>query len=180
MDRVIRRGEALLDPKFGFTYSYGRRAWFWRGERPYITERTMESRISVVTLGVNDLGRSRAFYERLGWQASSASQGDVVFFRGQGVVLALYPRTALAEDATVGPGGSGFRGITLAYNVRGKDEVAKALEDAKTAGGQVIKPAQDVFWGGHSGYFADPDGHLWEVAWNPHFDLGPSGEVQLP
>jgi catechol 2,3-dioxygenase-like lactoylglutathione lyase family enzyme len=140
----------------------------------------MESRISLVTLGITDLARSRKFYESLGWKASPASQGDVVFFKGRGVVLALYPRHALAEDATVPNDGHGFRGITLAHNVRAKEEVAAALQEAERAGGRVVKPAQDVFWGGHSGYFADPDGHLWEVAWNPHFPLDAAGEVTLP
>jgi uncharacterized protein len=140
----------------------------------------MEPRLSIVTLGVTDVGRSRAFYERLGWRASSASQDDVVFFQGGGVVLALYPRALLAEDATVPAAGSGFRGITLAHNVRAKEEVSAVLREAESAGGRVLKTARDVFWGGHSGYFSDPDGHLWEVAWNPHFPLTADGRVQLP
>jgi catechol 2,3-dioxygenase-like lactoylglutathione lyase family enzyme len=141
----------------------------------------IEARLNIVTLGVSDLKRARKFYaEGLGWKASSASQDNIVFFQLGGIVLALYPRTLLAEDATVGPSGSGFRGITLAQNVREKDEVFAVLKMAEAAGGKVVKPAQDVFWGGHSGYFADPDGHLWEVAWNPHFDLNVRGEVELP
>src|SRR5579885_3637377 len=128
----------------------------------------MESRLNIVTLGVSDTARSRRFYEALGWKASSASQGDIVFFQLGGMVLALYSREALAEDATVAAAGSGFRGVTLAQNVRSKEEVARALKVAEAAGAKILKPAQDVFWGGHSGYFADPDGHLWEVAWNPH------------
>ena len=140
----------------------------------------MESRVSLITLGVSDLARSRAFYEGLGFRASSASQGDIVFFQVGALGLALYPRAALAEDATVTADGAGFRGLSLSHNVRSKDEVAVVLAEAAAAGGRIVKPAQDVFWGGHSGYFADPDGHLWEVAWNPFLPLGEDGAVQFP
>ncbi|HTS67462.1 MAG TPA: VOC family protein [Terriglobia bacterium] len=141
----------------------------------------MEARINIVTLGVSDLQRARKFYEEgLGWKASSASQDTIVFFQLGGIVLALYPRGLLADDATVLADGSGFRGITLAHNARAKEDVAGILKIAEAAGGKIVKPAQDVFWGGHSGYFADPDGHLWEVAWNPHFKLNQRGEVELP
>jgi hypothetical protein len=141
----------------------------------------MEARLSIVTLGVSDLKRARKFYEvGLGWKASSASQDTIVFFQLGGIVLALYPHELLADDATVHAAGSGFRGFTLAHNVREKPEVAEILRVAESAGGKIVKPAQDVFWGGHSGYFADPDGHLWEVAWNPHFRLNQRGEVKLP
>jgi len=141
----------------------------------------VEARINIVTLGVSDLQRARKFYEEgLGWKASSASQDTIVFFQLGGIVLALYPRGLLADDATVLADGSGFRGITLAHNARAKEDVAGILKIAEAAGGKIVKPAQDVFWGGHSGYFADPDGHLWEVAWNPHFKLNQRGEVELP
>ncbi len=140
----------------------------------------MEPRISFITLGVADLARSRAFYERLGFRASSASQGDIAFFQAGSLGLALYPRAALAEDATVVEAGEGFRGVTIAHNVRAKEEVAAVLAEAHKAGGEVLKPAQDVFWGGHSGYFADPDGHLWEVAWNPFLPLSEDGALKLP
>ncbi|MEO5359984.1 MAG: VOC family protein [Nitrospirota bacterium] len=140
----------------------------------------MEQRLSIVTLGVSDLGVMRKFYEALGWVASSASQGDVVFFQAGGVVLALYPRQLLAEDAMVGAEGSGFRGFTLAHNVRCKEDVAQVLADAEAAGGKIIKPAQDVFWGGHCGYFLDTEGNLWEVAWNPHFKIKLDGTLELP
>jgi hypothetical protein len=141
----------------------------------------MESRLNIVTLGVSDVVKAREFYERgLGWKASAASQGDIVFFQLGGVVLALYPRDLLAADATVKAEGSGFSGITLAQNVREKEEVSDVLNLAEAAGGKIAKPARDVFWGGHSGYFTDPDGHLWEVAWNPHFKLNERGEVELP
>jgi uncharacterized glyoxalase superfamily protein PhnB len=141
----------------------------------------IEARLNIVTLGVTDLERARKFYEEgLGGKASPASQGDIAFFQLGGIVLALYPRKLLAGDATVHPTGTGFRGITLAQNVREKEEVSAVLETAEAAGGKIVKPAQDVFWGGHSGYFADPDGHLWEIAWNPHFKLNSRGEVELP
>jgi catechol 2,3-dioxygenase-like lactoylglutathione lyase family enzyme len=141
----------------------------------------MEPRINLVTLGVSDIRKARAFYEKgLGWDVSSASQDDVVFFQLGGMVLSLYPHHLLAEDATVEAARSGFRGATLAQNVREKSEVAEVLKIAEAAGGRIVKRAQDVFWGGHSGYFADPDGHLWEVAWNPHFKLNERGEVELP
>lgn len=141
----------------------------------------MEAQLNIVTLGVSDIKRARKFYEKgLGWKASSASQGDIVFFQLGAIVLALYPRNLLADDATVTAAGSGFRGITLAQNVREKREVAEVLKIAEAAGGKIVKSAQDVFWGGYSGYFADPDGHLWEVAWNPHFTLNKRGEVELP
>lgn len=140
----------------------------------------MEPRVSLVTLGVADLARARAFYERFGFQASSASQGDIVFFQAGALGLALYPRQALADDAHVAGEGQGFRGLTLAHNVRCKDDVAAVLEEVRAAGGTIVKPARDVFWGGHSGYFADPDGHLWEVAWNPHLIPDVNGSVKLP
>ncbi len=140
----------------------------------------MEARVSLITLGVADLARSRAFYERLGLVASSASQGDIVLFQAGALALALYPRAALAEDAQVAVEGAGFAGLTLAHNVREKAEVASVLAEAEAAGGRILKPAQDVFWGGHSGYFADPDGHLWEVAWNPFLPLDQDGALKLP
>jgi uncharacterized protein len=140
----------------------------------------MEPRLHIVTLGVKNLKRSRKFYERMGFRASPASQGDITFFRAGGVVLALYPAGALAEDASVDEKGTGFRGVTLAHNVPERKEVGEVLKEAQTAGGKIVKPAQDAFWGGHSGYFSDPDGHLWEVAWNPHFPMARDGSLRLP
>lgn len=140
----------------------------------------MEPRISLITLGVSDLARARAFYERLGFRASAISQGDIVFFQCGAMALALFPREELAKDAEVAEQGSGFRGLTLAHNVREKGDVAVVLAEAQASGGRIVKPAQDVFWGGHSGYFADPDGYLWEVAWNPHLIPDESGAVTLP
>ncbi|MBI5137944.1 MAG: VOC family protein [Nitrospirae bacterium] len=140
----------------------------------------MEPRISLVTLGVADLSRSRAFYERLGWRASSASTDTVVFFQAGGMILGLYPRRLLAEDARLDPQGSGFGGITLAHNGRGKAEVDRLLAEAVAAGATLLKPAEDACWGGYSGYFADPDGHPWEVAWNPFFPIADNGTISLP
>ena len=138
----------------------------------------MEQRVSIVTLGVSDLPRSRKFYEALGWRAATPPDSPVCAFDLQGMTLGLYARTALAEDAKISAEGEGFRGVALAYNVREKGEVSEVLESAVAAGGILVKAAEDVFWGGHSGHFADPDGHLWEVAWNPHSPLGPKGEFQ--
>jgi uncharacterized protein len=144
-------------------------------------EATLDARLSLVTLGVADLARARAFYaDGLGWTVSPASNGDIVFFQLSGVVLALYPRQALAGDAGVPAAGSGFRGITLAQNVSSKDQVRQALEAARAAGGTIVKPAQDATWGGFSGYVADPDGHLWEIAWNPQLSLTEKGAIALP
>jgi catechol 2,3-dioxygenase-like lactoylglutathione lyase family enzyme len=141
----------------------------------------MEPRISFVTLGVHDFDRALRFYrDGLAWPISKASHGDVAFFRMGGLVLALYPWDKLAEDATVSAEGSGFRGMALAYNVRLRHEVAEALAIADAAGGRIVKPAQDTFWGGHAGYFADTEGYLWEVAWNPHFPFREDGSVILP
>lgn len=140
-----------------------------------------EPRISLITLGVQDLAGARRFYEAgLGWQASPASQGDIVFYQLGGLALALFARAALAEDAGVAPEGLGFRGITLAHNVRGPEEVDALLAVAAAAGAKIVRPAEAAFWGGRTGYFEDPDGHLWEVAWNPHFRLGQHGELKLP
>lgn len=143
-------------------------------------QKYMEPRLNIITLGVKDLTSSKSFYTKLGWQPSKASQENILFFQTGGVVLALYPRKLLAEDATVESEGEGFRGFTLAQNVRTKEEVAKILDIAQKAGGKIQKPAQDVFWGGHSGYFTDPDGNLWEVAWNPFFTLNEKGMLELP
>jgi len=130
----------------------------------------MEPRISIITLGVSDLPASIRFYrDGLGLPIRPGDTSDIAFFNLQGTLLALYPREALAEDATVTAQGSGFSGFTLAHNVRSKDEVDRLLAHAVEVGARLIKPAQDVAWGGYSGYFADPDGFLWEVAWNPYW-----------
>ena len=137
----------------------------------------MEQRLSIVTLGVTDLPRARAFYEALGWRVASEEHAEsIVCFTLNGVGFALYPRTMLAEDIGLpDTGGDATGGVTLAYNVRAREDVAAVLGEAEAAGGTIVKPAQDVFWGGHSGYFKDPDGHLWEVAWNPFSPLDDDG-----
>lgn len=146
----------------------------------------MHPRVSLITLGISDLARSRSFYEALGFKASSASQDDVVFFQmAGGVVLALWPHHRLAEDAQVpkaerGSGGAQFSSISLAHNVRSAAEVDAVLAEAARAGARILKPGGKVFWGGYTGYFADPDGYLWEVAWNPGFAMDGSGGLQLP
>lgn len=141
----------------------------------------MEPRVTLITLGVRDLLRSVAFYrDGLGFPLSSASTGDVAFFRLQGLALGLYPRHLLAEDAAVPDTPPGFSGITLAHNVPERDQVDETLVHAARAGATITKPAEDAFWGGRTGYFADPDGHLWEVAWNPGLPLGPDGTMTLP
>lgn len=140
----------------------------------------MEPRVSFVTLGVGDIGRSRQFYEALGFSASSASQPDVAFFDAGGVVLALFGRDALADDASVPRGKPEFSGIALAHNVNSETEVDDCLAEAVAAGARLLKPGQKAFWGGYSGYFADPDGHLWEVAYNPFLPLDRDGRVMLP
>jgi catechol 2,3-dioxygenase-like lactoylglutathione lyase family enzyme len=141
-------------------------------------EAMMEQRLSLVTLGVADLDRSRRFYEALGWRRSN-KEAEVVFFQAGGMVLALWSREELAADAHVPAAGSGFPGIALAYNTRTRDEVDTVLGEAKAAGGQILKPAEDAFWGGYTGYFADPDGHIWEVAWNPHWTITDDGCTRL-
>jgi catechol 2,3-dioxygenase-like lactoylglutathione lyase family enzyme len=140
----------------------------------------MDQRVSLITLGVGDLERARRFYEDgLGWRRANAD-ASVVFFQLPGSVLALWSRAALAEDAGVPLTEGGFSSIALAYNCRSKSEVDAVLLEAKGAGAHLLKPAVDTFWGGYSGYFADPDGHIWEVAWNPHWSLDAEGRVSLP
>ena len=138
----------------------------------------MEQRLSLVTLGVADLERSRRFYEAVGWRRHGA-HAEVVFFQAGGMVLALWSRENLAADARVSAEGSGFRGIALAYNARTREEVDAVLEEARAGGATISKPAEDAFWGGYSGYFADPDGHLWEVAWNPEWTMAEDGSIRL-
>jgi uncharacterized protein len=140
----------------------------------------MEQRVSLITLGVTDLNRSRNFYERLGWRRSMAKTEGIVFFQTGGMALALYPRQDLAKDAAMAPEGQGFNGISLAYNTRTRTEVDSVLKEAQAVGGRIVKPAQEAFWGGYSGYFADPDGFLWEVAWNPEFQIAKDGSIRIP
>jgi len=109
-----------------------------------------------------------------------ADAEDVVFFQTGCMALGLYPRDELAKDANISPDGGGFKGISLAYNARNREEVDSVLEEAKAAGATLLKPAQDAFWGGYSGYFSDPEGFLWEVAWNPFFPIAEDGSIRIP
>jgi uncharacterized protein len=138
----------------------------------------VDQRVSLITLGVADLDRARRFYEALGWRRGNRDEG-VVFFQIPGAVFALWSRAALAADARVTDTGASFGGIVLAYNARSKAEVDAVLAEAFAAGATILKPAEEVFWGGYSGYFADPDGHVWEVAWNPGWSLDEMGRVSL-
>lgn len=134
----------------------------------------MKPRISMVTLGVGDLQASISFYEKMGFKRKEPLSDEVAFFDLNGSWLGLYPWDKLAEDAEVSPDGSGFRGVTLAHNLTSKKDVDALMDEAVAAGATMVKKPQDVFWGGYSGYFADLDGHLWEIAFNPFSWIGPS------
>lgn len=139
----------------------------------------MNQHLHIVTLGVADLKRSEEFYSKtLGWKIAKP-QEDIVFFRAGGVVLALFPREELAKDALVSPEGSGFAGISLAYNAQSEAEVDEIIHDLKAKGVKILKEPQKVFWGGYSSYFADPDGFCWEVAFNPFFEFDENGNLKL-
>ena len=138
----------------------------------------MEQRLSLITLGVADTGRARAFYESLGW-AGDSPDGDVVFFQAGGMIFALWGRDKLAEDSAVHDGG-GWGGVTLAYNVRSPEEVDAVLDEAAAAGATIGRPGAATFWGGYTGVFIDPDGHPWEVAHNPAWQIAGDGSVRLP
>lgn len=133
----------------------------------------MKAKIGLITLGVSNLKKSLRFYrDGLGFPTQDYKEdSDIVFFKMEGSWLALYPKDKLAEDATVSPKGNGFPGFTIAHNVKTKEEVDNVIQIAIKAGAKLVKQPQDVFWGGYSGYFADPDGYLWEVAYNPFTDL---------
>ncbi len=141
---------------------------------------TLAPRITLVTLGVADVAASTAFYRRLGWRLSPASNENVSFFDLDGTKLGLYGRAALAEDAHVENTPPGFSGVTLAHNLGSEAEVDAAYAHALACGAKAGKPPEKVFWGGYSGYFSDPDGHLWELAFNPFMPNGPDGHMVLP
>ena len=140
----------------------------------------MEQRLSLVTLGVRDLAAARAFYRRLGWKESPPSNKDVAFFQVGGLVFGLWSRASLVEDAGVGKPGKGFANITLAHNVRTRAEVDRILKKAAKAGATITKPAEEKFFGGCGGYFADLDGFAWEITWNPGFKILKDGSIKLP
>jgi uncharacterized protein len=139
----------------------------------------MDPRVSLVTLGVADLERSRRFYEALGWRSNSKPEDGVVFFQSGGMVLALWSRDELAKDSGVEDGG-GWGGVTLAYNVAAPADVDAFIERARAAGAAIPRTGAETFWGGYSGAFIDPDGHPWEVAHNPFWTVTDEGDVILP
>lgn len=138
----------------------------------------MEQRLTLITLGVADLQAAADFYENIfGWKRSGNSWENIIFFQLNGIQLALYPKDKLADDATVSPAGTGFSGFTLAYNTRSEREVDELVAQLEEKGVPVIKRPQKVFWGGYSSYIADPDGNLWEIAFNPYLPLDEKGNV---
>ena len=139
----------------------------------------MEPRVSLITLGVADLERARAFYEALGWRSDSKPEDGVAFFQSGGMVLALWSRAELAKDSGVTDGG-GWGGVTLAYNVASPADVDAFLAKARAAGAAIPRDGAETFWGGYSGVFLDPDGHPWEVAHNPFWTVAENGDVTLP
>ena len=141
---------------------------------------SIDRRISLITLGVDDVARATEFYQKLGWKKSEASQDAVTFIQLKGIVLGLFSRAALAADAAVSDTPKGFSGVTLSHNVSSERGVDAVFKFALSCGATEIKKPQKVFWGGYSGYFADPDGHLWEIAYNPFFPLDVDGHVVLP
>jgi catechol 2,3-dioxygenase-like lactoylglutathione lyase family enzyme len=138
----------------------------------------VEQRISLVTLGVRDLARSRAFYEALGWKSGAEPGDDIVFFQAGGLIVGLWGRDDLAEDSGVEDGG-GWGGITLAHNVRSPEEVDAVIAEAEAAGAAIPRYGAETFWGGYSAVFLDPDGHAWEVAHNPGWTLAEDGSIRL-
>ena len=138
----------------------------------------MDQRVSLITLGVTDLGRARAFYEALGWRTGAAPADDVVFFQAGGMIVALWDRRSLEEDSAT-TDSRGWGGVTLAYNTRTEPEVDAVIEEARRAGAIIGREPAATFWGGYSGVFIDPDGHPWEVAHNPGWTIGEDGSVHL-
>jgi len=139
----------------------------------------VEQRVSLVTLGVDDLARARAFYEALGWKTGATPAEDVVFFQAGGMIVGLWGRDQLTEDSGVEDVG-GYGGVTLAYNARDRAEVDAVIEEARAAGARIAREPGEAFWGGYTAVFVDPDGHPWEVAHNPHWELDAQGRISLP
>ena len=138
----------------------------------------MEQRVSLVTLGVADLGRAQAFYQAMGWEPAGEAADDVVFFQAGGMVVALWDRAKLAEDSAV-PDGGGWGGVTLAHNVGSAEAVDMVTDQARAAGAVIGREPATTFWGGYSAVFIDPDGHPWEVAHNPGWTLNADGSVSI-
>ena len=148
------------------------------GPRTLSQNAGVEQRLSLVTLGVRDLARARAFYEALGWTTGAAPADDVVFFQAGGMIVALWGRGQLEEDSGVEDSG-GWGGVTLAYNTRSPAEVDEVIDEARAAGGRIAREPAETFWGGYSAVFVDPDGHPWEVAHNPHWTIADDGSTLL-
>lgn len=142
---------------------------------------TIKPRLSILTLGVADLPRARAFYAALGWRESSFSMDRVAFYNLEtGIVFVLVTREALATDAAMSPAGSGFRGFAMSYNAESPAAVDAVIAEALAAGGTLVRAAETASWGGYSGYFADPDGNLWEVGFNHVFPIDAQGRITYP
>jgi uncharacterized protein len=139
----------------------------------------MEQRVSCVTLGVFDISRATKFYIDMGFEPHTSSNKMISFFQMNGLVFGLFGRQDLADEAAKGKQGQGFGNMAMAYNTRSKEEVEATLAAAKAAGGTIEQEAHDTFWGGYAGYFADLDGHRWEVAWNDQWPIDPDGNVSL-
>ncbi len=138
----------------------------------------MEQRLTIVGLGVNDLKVSSRFYEeKFGWKKMKSSNDGITFFQLNGILLSLYPKEKLAEDATVNPEGNGFKGFTLAFNTRTREDVDELIKTLEAKGVKIIKKPEEVFWGGYSSYIADPDENLWEIAFNPFLPLDANGNT---
>jgi len=138
----------------------------------------MEQRVTIIGLGVASLEVSNKFYkEKFGWKLMTSSNENISFFQLNGILLTLYPREKLAEDATVSAVGKGFKGFSLAYNTRSMEEVDSLFEKLKSKGVKIVKQPEEVFWGGYSGYIADPDDNLWEIAFNPFLPLDENGST---
>ena len=138
----------------------------------------MEQRLTIVGLGVSNLEMASEFYEnKFGWKKMSSSNENIIFFQLNGILLSLYPREKLAEDAMIDSQGDGFKGFSLAYNTRTKEEVDTIIADLNSKGVKIVKNPEEVFWGGYSSYFADPDDNLWEIAFNPYIPLDDDGNT---
>src|SRR6478609_2088017 len=152
--------------------------WCTYGQRASKKSRRMDQRVSLITLGVADLARARAFYEAIGWTTGAKPEDDVVFFQTGCMIVALWGRGQLEQDSGVEDAG-GWGGVTLAYNARSPEEVDTVIDEARAAGARIAREGAATFWGGYSGVFVDPDGHPWEVAHNPHWTVADDGSVRL-
>lgn len=157
-----------------------RKSGGWQCRIEYNPNNCMRQKLNLITLGVDDFDRALNFYEKgLGWKKSDKSMDDLALFPLGGITLALYPRQELADDATLEYEPSQFSGLTISYNARSEKEVDDVLKKVAGLGATIIKPAQKVFWGGYSGYFKDPDGYLFEVAYNPFWELDEHDNLKL-